>query len=140
MRFCISRPLIFRGWKSVGMALPSGCGTTAVPDGGNWPGVKKDTLGAGRFSKSSDMAMLVGNVSFVLLFLCECFGPSIRESRVMMFSMPFYLTLYICPFRRLTQSGLAHNSSTVTHHILVAYTRSMCQKDPTRHFALNGTR
>ena len=34
------------GWKSVGMALPSGCGVTAVPAAGSCRGVKYGTLGA----------------------------------------------------------------------------------------------
>lgn len=40
------------GWKSLGIDLPSGCGTTAVPAEGTCSGVKYETPGAGRFTVS----------------------------------------------------------------------------------------
>ena len=39
MRFCISTPRILSGVNSFGTGLPSGCGVTAVPDGGFCAGV-----------------------------------------------------------------------------------------------------
>lgn len=43
---------IVMGWKSLGIDLPSGCGTTAVPAEGTCSGVKYETPGAGRFTVS----------------------------------------------------------------------------------------
>ena len=73
MRFWSSNPLIFRGWKSVGTALLPGCGTKAVPDGGNCPGVKNDTFGAATFSKSSVADMAI-SFNVAVLFYYGFFG------------------------------------------------------------------
>lgn len=50
MRFWNSRPLILRGLNSVGIGFPSGCGSTAVPEGGTCAGVKYGVAGAGLFT------------------------------------------------------------------------------------------
>ena len=47
IRFWKSTPRILRGWKSIGIGCPFGWGSTAVPEGGFWWGVKNDTPGAG---------------------------------------------------------------------------------------------
>lgn len=47
IRFWNVTPRIVMGWKSVCMGLLFGCGSTAVPAGGSWLGVKKGTLAAG---------------------------------------------------------------------------------------------
>jgi len=43
MRFCKMRLRSFRGVKSLGVGLPSGCGSEAVPAGGICAGVKYET-------------------------------------------------------------------------------------------------
>lgn len=43
MRFWKVTPRIVRGWKMEGISAPLGCGTSAVPEGGDCLGVKKET-------------------------------------------------------------------------------------------------
>ena len=61
MRFWNSTPRIWIGWKSLGRDEASSA--TAVPDGGYWTGVKKDTFGAGACVSVGRDMVLVGNIS-----------------------------------------------------------------------------